>query len=57
MVLHDDDRPVTWVLLLLRRSDPFYEVIEVNDRGGVTSLGEARNIMDAAELYGDNGGN
>lgn len=58
VLLHDDDeRPVTWVLLMLRRSAPFYEVIEVNEHGEVESLGEARNIMDAVEIYGDNGGN
>lgn len=51
-----EGRPTTWVLLLLRRSAPFYEVIEVDEFGEVTSLGEARNIMDAAEIYGDNGG-
>lgn len=57
VLLHDDDeRPTTWVLLMLRRSTPFYEVIEVNEYGEITELGEARNIMDAAEIYGDNGG-
>lgn len=56
VVLNDDEEPTTWVLLMLMRSAPFYEVIEVNEYGEITELGEARNIMDAAEIYGDNGG-
>ncbi len=57
VVLHDDDeRPTTWVLLLLRRSAPYYEVIEFTEDGQVTSIGEARNIVPAVEIYADNGG-
>lgn len=55
-VLLSDELPTTWVLLMLMRSAPFYEVIEVNEFGEITELGEARNIMVAAEIYGDNGG-
>ena len=56
-VLHDDDaRPVTWVLLVLQRSAPFYEVIEVDEHGQVTELGEHANIVPAVEQYQDNGG-
>lgn len=56
VVLNDEEEPTTWVLLMLRRSAPFYEVIEVNQYGEIAELGEARNILDAAEIYGDNGG-
>jgi hypothetical protein len=57
VVLHDDDhRPITWVLLMLRRSAPFYEVIEVDEYGEITELGEFRNVIEAAEFYSDNGG-
>ena len=58
VVYRDNDPalPVEWIVLLLRRSAPFYEVIEVNSYGEVTSLGEARNIVPATELYADNGG-
>lgn len=55
-VLLNEEEPTTWVLLVLRRSAPFYEVIEVDEYGEITGLGEARNILDAAEIYGDNGG-
>jgi hypothetical protein len=55
-VILNEELPTTWVLLMLRRSVPFYEVIEVNEYGEITELGEAHNILDAAEIYGDNGG-
>jgi hypothetical protein len=57
VVLHDEpDEPTSWVLLLLRRSAPYYEVIELTENGDVTSIGEARNIVPAVQIYADNGG-
>lgn len=56
VVLTDDEEPTTWVVLLLRRSAPFYGVVEVNEYGEVTDLGEASNIVPAVESYKDNGG-
>lgn len=56
VVLNDDEEPTTWVLLILRRSAPFYAVIEVNEYGEITELGEEHNINPAVEIYADNTG-
>lgn len=55
-VVLTEEEPTTWVLLMLRRSAPFYEVLMVDEHGEITELGEAANIAAAVEIYADNGG-
>lgn len=51
------DEPLTsWLALLLRRSAPYFAVVEVDESGQVSDHGEFANIVPAVECYQDNGG-